>query len=57
MSNDFESRLGVYGSGPNENSDFQVRRLSGYSFYPTRGRSYYEENWWDALSSLMQGSH
>lgn len=57
MSNDFESRLGVYEHGSNENTDFQTQRLSDYSFYPTRGRSYYDENWWDALSSLMQGSH
>ena len=53
MNDDFNSRLGIYESG---GEDF-THRLSSYPFYPSRERTYYNENWWDALSSMMQGSH
>lgn len=53
MNDDFNSRLGIYQSAT---EDFN-NRLSSYSYYPSKGRTYYNENWWDALSSLMQGSH
>jgi hypothetical protein len=53
MDSNFNSRLGVYESGYGDFSS----RLRNYPSYPSRNRTYYKEDWWDTLSSMMQSSH
>lgn len=57
MNDDFRSRVIAYDNGDPRNQHFREYRLSQYSYAPTRERTYYNENWWDTWSSLMQSSH
>ena len=53
MNNDFNERVALYQYGDINNVGFQ-NRLNNYSYAPTRNRTYYNSNWYDAFSSLMQ---
>lgn len=57
MNNDFRARvIESYAGGDPRNNNFRSR-LDQYSYQPTRGRSFNDENWWDTISSMMQNVH